>query len=179
MNIKQVLRPNLQQQATAAERKPQQKQPSPVARSSTDRAAWSKQALAFVEEQNRIMWEQKPDKENGSSLYDSLKRDMKTQDKCLKIAVRIQKGDKVPPEDLAYLAKTDPQAYMMAIALRHEKPDPKKWESVLDEEDRNGGMETAEGAEAVADSSGAAEGPSGGAASGGGGTSGGSSSGEA
>lgn len=175
MNIKQVLRPNLQQQATAAERKPQQKQPSPVVRSGTDRAAWSKQALAFVEEQNRIMWEQKPDKESGSSLYDSLKRDMKTQDKCLKIAVRIQKGDKVPPEDLAYLAKTDPQAYMMAIALRHEKPDPKKWESVLDEEDRNGGgMETAEGAEAVADSSGAAEG-----ASGGGGTSGGGSSSEA
>lgn len=121
------------------------------------------------------MWEQKPDKEGGSSLYDSLKRDMKTQDKCLKIAVRIQKGDKVPPEDLAYLAKTDPQAYMMAIALRHEKPDPKKWESVLDEEDRNGGgMETAEGAEAVADSSGAAEG-----ASGGGGTSGGGGSSEA
>ena len=155
MNIKQVLRPNLQQQATAAERRPQQKQPSPVVRSSTDRAAWSKQALAFVEEQNRIMWEKKPDKEQGSSLFDSLERDMKTQDKCLKIAIRIQKGDKVPPEDLAYLAKTDPKAYMMAIALRHEKPDPKEWESVLDEEDRNGGdMETGEGAQAAPDSGG-------------------------
>ena len=60
-------------------------------------------------------------------------------EKCLKIAASIRKGNKVPPEDLEYLQNNDPAGYALAMAQRHVKKNPEEVESVLDEEDRNGG----------------------------------------
>ena len=59
--------------------------------------------------------------------------------KCQKIAASIMKGNRVPPEDLEYLMKNDPDGYKLAMAMRRENPDPEDEKSVLDDEDRNGG----------------------------------------
>lgn len=160
LNIKQVLRPGLQQPATAVGRKSQKKTASPSSgRCSTDRASWSKQALAFVQEQNRIMWGKQPGGQEGGGTPDPMSMELKQQYNCLKIATRIQKGDKVPLKDLKYLRDADPKAYMMAIATRQEKRHPKEWKSVLDEEGRGSAAAEAQEWDAEgAESSGPCEG---------------------
>ncbi len=186
MNIRQVLRPGLQQQVAAAERMPQKKS-APTIAGRADRTSWSKQALDFIREQNRLAWQDPSEDKKKDPNLKRLENDLKTQDKCMKIFMRISKGDIVPPEDLNYLANTDPMAFMLAMAQRKEKPDPKKWKSVLDDEDREGAAEDSsdaagetggDGGEAVAAAAGSAgAGSSGMGASGGGGGSAGGDSG--
>ena len=145
-----------------------------------DKLTLSRQALNYLEEQNRRLWQETQEREqrrqarmnDSLSALDSAKQEMDllskaadVQTKCLKIAASIMKGNRVPPEDLEYLMKNDPEGYKMAMAMRRENPDPEDEESVLDEEDRNGGAaESAWGGEASsAGAAGPAEG--GGAAS--------------
>ena len=73
---------------------------------------------------------------------DFLSKSLKTMEKCRKIASRIIKGDKVPPQDERYLKDNDPDGYKLALVSRKPKKNPKEWESVLDEEDRMGGSES-------------------------------------
>lgn len=131
----------------------------------TDKFSLSRQALTYVDEQDRKMWNWQQEREqrrqnrmadslsaldSTKSELDLLSKSMDVMDKCLKIAASIMKGNKVPPEDLQYLMKNDPDGYRMALALRKENPDPKDEKSVLDEEDRDGGS---------ADSAGGGESP--------------------
>lgn len=119
-----------------------------------DRLTLSRQALDFVQEQNRRMWEQAQEREqrrqsrmedslsaleSSKQELDFLNKQTKVMNKCLKIAASIMKGNRVPPEDLEYLMKNDPEGYKLALAMCRENPDPKDEKSVLDEEDRNGG----------------------------------------
>ena len=85
---------------------------------------------------------------------------LKTLSKCPKFAAASMRGDRVPPEDLRYLMEHDKEGYKMALAMRRPKQDPEEVESVLDEEDRNGGRtEEAGGGEAPAvEGAGASEG---------------------
>ena len=55
--------------------------------------------------------------------------------KCLKIAMRIMNGDKVPIKDVKYLAENQPEMYMKAQLLKRVNPEPKKYKSVLDDDD--------------------------------------------
>lgn len=122
-------------------------------REPTDKFTLSRQALAYVDEQNRKMWDWQQEREqrrqnrmadslsaldSTKSELDLLSKSMDVMNKCLKIAASIMKGNKVPPEDLEYLMKNDPDGYRMALAMRRENPDPKEEKSVLDDEDRNG-----------------------------------------
>lgn len=91
------------------------------------------------------------EEETGSSEADALGEQMKTMDRCHKIAARIMRGDKVPPEDERYLMENDPEGYKLAMAMRTPKRHPKKWESVLKEED-----EASASRESSAEGSGAA-----------------------
>ena len=91
---------------------------------------------------------------------------------CSKIAARIRKGDKVPQKDLRYLLQHDPNLYLMATIMQEANDDPKKWDSLVPEEEA-GQAQT--GGEAAATASGAvnapaveASGTQGGASSGGG-----------
>lgn len=123
---------------------PQPKEPS-------DKFSLSRQALAYVEEQRRAIWdgdqEREQDRTGGlldaletkKSELDSMSEKLKTLNKCQKIAAAIMRGDRVPPEDLQYLMEHDQEGYKMALALRRPKKDPEDVKSVLDEEDRNGG----------------------------------------
>lgn len=130
-----------------------------------DKLTLSRQALNFLEEQNRKMWERDMERqrrrsdrldssiselENAKSKLDFMGRQLKVLNKCQKIAASIMKGNRVPPEDLEYLMKNDPEGYKLAMAMRRENPDPEDEKSVLDEEDRNGGARETGGEEAPA-----------------------------
>lgn len=117
-----------------------------------DRLSLSKQALAMLEEQNRQAREQKAKeieemKQSANSEIDAASKALKKMLKCQKIAARIMAGDKVPPEDEKYLMDNDPESYKLAIAMRKPKEDPKEYDSVLDDEDREGGAESTEAME--------------------------------
>lgn len=104
-----------------------------------DRLALSRQVVNCLEERNRRLMEagQKKDSE-ASGANKLLEKGLKVLNKCQKIYARIAAGDKVPPEDLRYLEKNDPEGFKLALAMRRPKKHPKEWKSVLDEEDRNG-----------------------------------------
>lgn len=77
------------------------------------------------------------EEETESSEADALGEQMKTMERCHKIAARIMRGDKVPPQDEQYLMLNDPDGYKLALAMRTPKRNPKKWKSVLKEEEKD------------------------------------------
>ena len=58
-----------------------------------------------------------------------------TFSKCMTIAHRITKGDKVPLKDMKYLMEHEPDLYKQAILMRQPNPKPKEHKSVLEEDD--------------------------------------------
>lgn len=72
--------------------------------------------------------------EDGDDEADMLGEQLKVMQRCQKIAARIMRGDKVPPEDERYLMENDPDGYKLALAMRTPKKKPKEWDSVLEEE---------------------------------------------
>lgn len=134
--------------------------PSQPARPAADRVSLSRQAVSFLEEQNRRMWQYQQEREQRRqsrldselSALDTAKNRLKRMEdeldilnKCNKIAASIMKGNRVPPEDLRYLMEHDQAGYKLAMAMRRHNPDPKDEESVLDEEDRKGQRNEASG----------------------------------
>ena len=106
-------------------------------RTGSDKADWSQAALAFLREMDRQSMEM-------------LSKSLDVMEKCRKIASRIIKGDKVPPQDEQFLMEADPEGYKLALACRVPKEKPKEWESVLEEEEEDGsGGETADSTEAA------------------------------
>ncbi len=120
-----------------------------------DKLTLSQQALSYLEEQSRLAWEREQRRDRASdslsaldtakSQLDSMAEKLKVMRKCQKIAASVMRGDRVPPEDLAYLMKNDPEGYKLAMAMRRENPDPEDCESVLDEEDRRGNTQAVSG----------------------------------
>lgn len=118
----------------------------------TDRTSWSREALAFLQEVHRQDQERQRKlleaKQQKNGDLEMLEKSLKVMDKCQKIASRIMRGDKVPPQDEQFLMEADPDGYKLAIACRMPKEKPKEWESVLeDEEDKNSGSVEAEAAD--------------------------------
>lgn len=115
----------------------------------TDRFVLSRQVAEHLEAQNRLLMDlarkedKKPalwelDEESGENAeLKALGESMKTMERCHKIAARIMRGDKVPPQDERYLMLNDPDGYKLAMAMRTPKRNPKKWESVLKEEEKD------------------------------------------
>ena len=145
--------------APQAEKKPAGARAA-LARPKSDRIAWSQAALSFLQEVNRQDMENRRKlleaKQKGSSELDALSKSLKTMDKCRKIAGRIMRGDKVPPQDEKYLMEHDPDGYKLSLACRKPKENPKEWKSVLDEEDLESGSESGGETVEAADSGGEA-----------------------
>ena len=123
----------------------------------TDRTSWSQAALSFLQEVNRQDMEERRKaleaRQRGDGQLDALNESLKKMERCQKIASRIMRGDKVPPQDEMYLLDNDPDGYKLAIACRVPKEKPKEWESVLKDEEESGGSgesggETAEAGDA-------------------------------
>ena len=133
--------------APQAEKKSPAAGKNPLSRSRTDRMAWSQAALSFLQEVNRQDMEERRKlleaRQQGSGELDALNESLKKMERCQKIASRIMRGDKVPPQDEMYLLDNDPDGYKLAIACRVPKEKPKEWESVLKEEE-DGASESGE-----------------------------------
>lgn len=94
----------------------------------------SDKKAALAEKQNELsMLEQQLEnsKEQGEAAADSFE----TFSKCLTIAQRITRGDKVPLKDMKYLMEHEPDLYKQAILMRQPNNKPKEYDSVLDEDD--------------------------------------------
>lgn len=157
MEIQQVLRNNGAGVAAQPVRRAKS-QPGETSRSSADRWEQARQWVGRMEAQRARMeaaLHSAPDKKSSSILdmldedsaeqgeLDALSEQMKVQQKCLKIAMNIMKGKKVPPEDERYLMEHDPEGYKLALAMRGmEKEDDEECESVLKDEDKNGKTES-------------------------------------
>lgn len=135
----------------------------------TDSIALTEQAVAVLKDQSRRLTDllrQEPEdppelwglaetgEEPGSDMLDALGEKLKAMLRCQKIAARIMRGDKVPPQDERYLMENDPNGYKMAMAMRTPKKKPKEWDSVLEDEEQKtegdgGGEETSQVSEAA------------------------------
>ena len=114
-----------------------------------DKLTLSRQAVAFVEEQSRKMWDEVREREQqrqermnaepSSGELDLLSNGLKVLELCQKIAASIMKGNHVPPEDLKFLMENDPAGYRLAMAMRRHNPDPEDVDSVLEDEESRGG----------------------------------------
>ena len=114
-----------------------------------DKLTLSRQAVAFVEEQSRKMWDEVREREQrrqsrmagaaepANGELDLLSQGLKVLELCQKIAASIMKGDKVPMKDLQFLMENDPDGYRLAMAMRRHKEDPEEVDSVLEDEDKN------------------------------------------
>lgn len=116
---------------------------TPVKRAGSDRVTWSQAALSFLEEVRRQDLERErkrleAQQKSGGDL-EMLEKSLKVMEKCRKIASRIMRGDKVPPQDEQFLMEADPDGYKLAIVCRKPKEKPKEWESVLEKEDGSSG----------------------------------------
>ena len=78
--------------------------------------------------------------EPANDELDLLSQGLKVLELCQKIAVSIMKGNKVPPEDLRFLMENDLDGYRISMAMRRHKEDPEEVNSVLEDEDKNGGF---------------------------------------
>ena len=161
MDIRRVLRGETTGFAPARPAKGGEKQTASAGRPTADRVELSRQWVKNLEDQQAqaqaalLAGKKKEDKDEGGILgymeteegkLDALSEEMDVQMKCLKIAMNIMKGKKVPPEDERYLMEHDPEGYKLAIAMRSmEREDDEECESVLKDEDKRSGGSTEAG----------------------------------
>lgn len=159
MDIRRVLRGETTGFAPARPAKGGEKQTASAGRPTADRVELSRQWVKNLEDQQAqaqaalLAGKKKEDKDEGGILgymeteegkLDALSEEMDVQMKCLKIAMNIMKGKKVPPEDERYLMEHDPKGYKLAMAMKAlVKEEKKECKSVLDDEDKNGKAEEA------------------------------------
>ncbi len=113
-----------------------------------DVAIWSRQAIDFIQRSQEEAMEKvrkKRDQESDPMIsdmeqqkkkLDMLQKQLRMQKLCNKIAASIMRGDRVPPEDLEYLANHDIDGYRLAMAMRKPKRNPEQCKSVLTDEDK-------------------------------------------
>ena len=155
MEIRRVLRGEQTSFTPARPVKTGEKTAETAARPSADRLELSRQWVEQMEEQSARLQaalsqptgeDKKSDGILGMLDYMETEEDkLDIQMKCLKIAMNIMKGKKVPPEDERYLMENDPNGYKLAMSMKSMvKEDKKECKSVLDDEDKNGSSKTGE-----------------------------------
>lgn len=162
MEIRQVLR-GQNTSFSPTRQAGKEKAGTAAARPSVDRLELSRQWTQAMEEQRAqtqaaLLTGGKEEKKSGGILdmldqssageeeLDALSKQLDVQQKCMKIAMNIMRGKKVPPEDERFLMENDPEGYKLAIAMRGMvKEDDEECESVLKDEDKeaSGTEETA------------------------------------
>lgn len=73
--------------------------------------------------------------ESSKEQTEAMEEEFEILSNCMKIAMRILHGDKVPAEDIKYLMENQPDLYKMAMTMQYENDDPKEYDSVLEDED--------------------------------------------
>ncbi|MBR3840206.1 MAG: hypothetical protein IKM20_03620 [Erysipelotrichales bacterium] len=75
--------------------------------------------------------------ESAKKQADAMEESFEVIANCMKIAMRILNGDEVPAKDAQYLMENDPDLYEMAVSMRQENDDPKRYDSVLEDEEES------------------------------------------
>lgn len=177
MEIRQVLRGEHTAFSPSRPAKSAKDSEAGAAHPAADRLELSRQCVQTMEEQRAriqaavLTGTDQKEKSNGildmldqpsaeEEQLDAMSEQLDVQMKCLKIAMNMMKGKRVPPEDERYLMEHDPEGYKLAIAMRKlPEKDDEECESVLKDEDKTPGE--ADGTEETAPAEG------GGASSGG------------
>ena len=162
MEIRQVLRGEHAAFSPSRPAKSARDSGAQAARPAADRLELSQQCVQTMEEQRAriqaavLTGADQEEKSNGildmldqpsaeEEQLDAMSEQLDVQMKCLKIAMNIMKGKKVPPEDERYLMENDPNGYKLAMSMKSMvKEDKKECKSVLDDEDKNGSSKTGE-----------------------------------
>ncbi len=113
----------------------------PELKAKEEPTAQEKQEQAVAEEKKKqaqlqaqlAMYQQ--ELEAADEQAEAVEESFSTFGKCMRIAMRITNGDKVPLKDIDFLMEHEPDLYKQAIMMRRPNDEPKEWESVLDEED--------------------------------------------
>ncbi len=115
----------------------------------SDTLTLTQEAKEFLERQKTGKADKNANEEEfsaASSQLEAFRKQMEESDdnnkssvmdfaKCMKIARRIQNGDKVPLKDMKFLAEKYPELYKYSILLKKNNPEPKKYKSCLDKGD--------------------------------------------
>lgn len=117
----------------------------------SDKSVISKKKLedniSISEESRKLLEEKKAaldrEAEEKLSMIERFKEELEAAEKagnpyddmlkCLKIAMRIMKGDRVPDRDMNYLAEHQPEMFSAAIMFRSNNENPKNHKSLLEE----------------------------------------------
>ena len=113
-------------------------QKSPARERTTDRLEWSSSLLSQPERKtvlDLLCPHQEEEKTALESMSDFLSEQMKIQKLCAKIAARIRAGDQVPLKDRRYLRQRNPMQYLMATLMQEHNDNPKRWKTLLKNED--------------------------------------------
>lgn len=159
MEIRSVLRGQAASFASSV-RPAQNKGDRTSGRAAADRLELSREWVQSMEEQRArseaaLLAGRKEKRSNGildmldqpsaeEQELDALSQQLKVQRRCAEIAARIMSGKRVPPQDERYLMLNDPEGYKLVLAMRAPKRNPKKWESVLEEEGAETGRSSGE-----------------------------------
>ena len=85
--------------------------------------------------------------ENAKEQGEAMGKALEVIRKCMVIAMRIIKGDKVPKEDHKFLRENDLERYVKAIMLRQANDNPKKHKRVSEDEEESQGASSTDAAE--------------------------------
>lgn len=91
--------------------------------------------MAGFNEQKNLLYNAEASKRTGDAMAEKAENDAK----CLEIARRIARGDKVPPKDEEKLLEFSAEMYQVAknMAVMAKKDKPKEHDSLWDDEDEN------------------------------------------
>lgn len=131
-----------------------------------DTLTLTEEARAFLDRQKTGKTDKNNQEEQSSSAYaqlEAMRKQMEESEnnnnssvmdfaKCMKIARRIQNGDRVPLKDMKFLAEKYPELYKNSILLKKNNPEPKKYKSVLDKGDEESDKTNAEVCETSSES---------------------------
>lgn len=132
-------------QSSEKKDKPEIVQRSAREKAREDRIELSMKALSYLQEQQMKATEDQKKEEDPllkmlepgeDSSASGISESMKAYSRCFKIASRIMAGDQVPPKDRQYLMEHQPDLYKMAMSLQSVKKEPKKYKSVLEDEEK-------------------------------------------
>ncbi len=92
--------------------------------------------MGSINEQKNLLYNAEASKRTGDAMAEKAQNDAK----CIEIARRIARGDKVPPKDEQKLLEFSAEMYQVAknMAIMAKREKPKEHDSLWDDEEENG-----------------------------------------
>jgi hypothetical protein len=101
---------------------------------STEGKAKSDSFQSKLEEMRNRYRMLREDLKRAEAAASGMAEQYKEKIRCMRIAMRIMSGGKVPIEDQRYLAERDMELYTQAMSMKLEKADPKEYDRLSEDE---------------------------------------------